>query len=215
MNHGFELASTIDCRFRITRLIDQDFVSSECRLELVIHIDPSSTSDHSIILKCMRWWLDSVLDQSVCYSVQNTAAPLDTISWCNNNVIMAPEEPNDWLLLVMICAKLNAIGEGCVRVISAKMSTNTGNGFGNVFTGDPLELLPETQDWVGLPAFRDQPWWNRPDGGTIDIKLTGDEQELPASIEIDIRSRFNVAIGATPVAEIIRPNFGISDPTHD
>ena len=213
---AYELVSTVEIDFNIIRLLDKDIVASHCKLDLLIHIEPVSSGDHNTILRCMRWWINNILDQSVCYSVINEEANLDTFAWCSNHVIMAPDEPNDWLLLVLICAKLNAIGEGIVKITSAKMTSNTSEGFGNIFAGDPVPLLPNNNEWVGTPAFRDQPWWNRSDGGTIDIKITGDEEELPANIEIDIRSRFNTpGVASTPVAEIIRPNFQIVTNTDD
>jgi hypothetical protein len=203
----FDIGSTLTTKFMITRIIDKTIISSKCELELTVNISMGSDRNHAIILKSIRYWLDQLVDQAVAYNVFESTTPIDFFDWVSNNVIMSPDEPNDWLLLILLCAKVNAIGQGCINVATARLKTNTAHGFGNTFTGNPLSLLPNNDDWVGNPAVHDQPWWNRSDGSTMDVRIQKDIDELPTKFYVDIHSQFENKDENESVAEIIRPKF--------
>ena len=211
MNPDFNLTSTYTAKFHITRLIDKELSSSKCKLELVLNINTDDEEvDHTIMLRAQRFWLDKFVDQSIAYNAYATEAPLDLLNWVDNNILMFPDDPTDWLLLVVLCAKLNAIGQGQVSIAGARLTSSTSHGFGNAFAGNPISLLPTNLDWVGSPSLMTEPWWNRSDGGTLDIRLTGNETTMPTINLIDIHSQFKTQINQESIiesTEIIRPNF--------
>jgi hypothetical protein len=211
------LINTFGFDFRITRLIDDRLYAS--MMEVSLDLDFDDQQDRNLQarhLRTMKRWIEDILDGSVAFSVHNSLNT-ELFGHISNNTMFCPDEPQDHLLLLLIMSKLNAIGQGCISVRSGNIHSDTNQGFGTTVVGDPLELLPSAEDWMGKARYWDQPWWNRPDGGMMDIPSeTGEDLNIKPDILINIDHDRSTGLIATddvvdPIgegaAEIIRPDF--------
>lgn len=209
------LANNLDFSFRINKLVENRLYASQCTIKLDIEFDRKIDSDtHREQLGVLRWWIDNILDNSVAFSVKN---PIDTkiFEQLDNHLMFCPEEPHDYLLLLLIVAKINAIGNNAYEVITSTINSNSSQGFGNTLVGDPLDMLPDADNWMGIVRYYDLPWWDRPDGSMIDmlVKEGSDPKDRP-DILIDLHAasglktvKKTVKENKKPKAKIIKPNF--------
>lgn len=213
------ILTTWTADFIITRLIDHRFLSGRCEITMDLDFDSSpSASEAQVHLAKMRNWIETVLDGCVAFNVH---CDLNTnlLGEVENHVMFCPGEPTDHLLLLLIKSKLNAIGAGCVVLRACTLSGDNNRGFCTTLQGDPAELLPTAEEWMGPVRYWDESWWNRSDGGMMDLPVTeGDDPEARPDILYDL-SRDRKASSIAPVqddpadaeqgrtAEIIRPNF--------
>jgi len=162
------LGNTFKIKFNLMRMLDNRLISSKItfRADLIID-DDASAQQQVTALSNIRKWFDIVVNGAVAY-FPGMDIPACTIQHISNNLMFCPDEPYDHLLLILLTAKINAIGSGVVKINRCTIDSNLGEGFGNWFEGDPLDMLPSTEDWLGEIAYFDQPWWNRSDGGMID-----------------------------------------------
>lgn len=200
--------------FRIIRLIEDRLVSSDCMLELEIDIpptsDPGAAKDR---LKAMRIWMERFLDGCVAFG---TGTEIDTSLFerISNHVMMCPDEPHDYLLLVLIHSKLMAICGNEVIITATSMDTDTGEGFSNTVEGTAEDWLPTMEEWIGPRHFHELPWWNRPDSSMMDLRPEDDDDlSNKPELGMDLISMVS-ADGSEPmqqdrqyVAEIIKPSF--------
>jgi hypothetical protein len=216
MSDEFVIATSLTTQFSLVRLIHNDLRSSNCELslDLDIIVEPNKNTkllggDHELALKSMKFWLETILNQSVVYNVY-TDVPTTLFEVIGNHLMFSPGEPDDYLMTSLIHAKLNAIGQGHVIVNSATFQADTGYGFSNTTIGNPCMVLPSIDEWMGENRFYDLPWWDRPDGSMIDVHAEEDEDVTKKpDIFIDIASRFkpDTSIILDKPAEIIKPNF--------
>lgn len=203
--------------FKVNRLVEKRLIATHYDLTVDLEIDPEFTADEQTKrLANIKYWIDTILNNCIAFNVHNTINT-ELLAEIENFVMFCPEEPNDYLLLMLIVAKLNAIGSGVVTITTASISSDTNQGFGNTITGDPLTILPEPKDWMGEIRYFDQPWWNRPDGGMVDVALNeGEDPSIKPDIFVDLetpdvkieidQSQASAEI-EQPSAEIIRLNF--------
>lgn len=195
-------------RFRLIRLLESRLVSSDFHLDMDISIN-AATPQAKNRIKAMRLWLDQFLDGGIAIS---SSCELDTstIEQSSNHVMLCPEDPHDYLLLLLIHSKLNAIGAGDAVINKTSMISDTGEGFGNVFSGPVDDWLPSARDWLGSDDLRREPWWRRGDSSMLDMTIPDDGQAWP-ELGIDLMQ----AVGEDeiadseiqPAAKIIRPTF--------
>lgn len=218
MNESLIL-TTWTAEFGITRLIDHRLISSRCEITMDLDFDPDpsipSVQEH---LSRMRNWIDSVLDGAVAFNVH---CDLNTglLGEIENHVMFCPGEPTDHLLLLLLKSKLNAIGSGHIQLRTCTLSADTNRGFCTTLQGDPAELLPTADEWMGSVRYWKDSWWNRPDGGMMDIPVAdGDNPEAKPDILYDLTTDREPEPQTTMdepepgsessrTAEIIRPNF--------
>lgn len=209
------LSTNLDFSFRINKLVEKKLHACECKITLDIEFDRNIDGEtHREYLTMLRWWIDNVLDNCVAYSVKNKINT-KMFEELENNLMFCPEEPHDYLLLLLIVSKINAIGNETYRVISSCINSNTSQGFGNNLFGDPLDMLPDGEDWMGTARYFELPWWDRPDGSMIDMPvLEGDDPKVVPDILIDLRTSSGLNSNKKPAkesktkaAKIIKPNF--------
>lgn len=198
-------------RFRIIRLLENHLLSSICEIKMVIDI-PSTTKpmDSKNRLKAMKLWIETFLDGSVAFSVGNDI-DTTTLEHLGNNLMMCPDDPHDYLLLLLVHSKLQAIGGDHVEVHSTSLISDTGEGFSNLIEGTTEEWLPSMEEWIGPLHYHDNPWWNREDSSMMDLKPEPDEDLTklpPLGIDlISMVSRDLKDAADAPLAEIIKPTF--------
>jgi len=196
--------------FPIARILDDKLVVSNCTLDFVIDVAKDGPKNiHKKSLMAMKFWIDHFLNGSIAYNIR---ASLETklFEQLSNNIIMCPEDPHDYLILVLIHSKLNAIGGGFATVTKTKFRSDTAEGFSSTFDGDVSDWLPTLKDWMGDIYYFDKPWWHRGDGSTIDMPVKdGDDIENKPDILIDLIDvvSFDDPIDDTQQAEIIKPIF--------
>jgi len=205
-NVGTTLASS----HRFMRVINRTMVISECHFDFNLDVVSNGPKGKQAeLITRMKFWLDHCLDDCIIVPMdrEHGAAFLEEIE---NAVMFAPTTPNDFLIQVMVHAKLQAIGAGLVNIASSHMTSDTSNGFGIWFEGDPDELLPLQKDWMGERCYFELPWWHRGDAGMIDVPC-GDEDDIKQKPDIIIDwyelMKTPEEQQETKSAEIIRPQF--------
>ncbi len=215
---SINLSTSWSTNVRIIRLVDQRLES--VRLDLTMDLDFNSNRDDHLShqhLNRMRTWVDEVLDDCVVINVHDET-DTSMLGEVQNNVMFCPEEPHDYLLLTLITSKLNAIGCGYVTVLNSTLKVDTSDGFSLSLSGDTDDLLPSGEEWMSSVRYWEEPWWNRPDGGMMDIPvLEGEDPSIKPDILIDLGDELpipKILEKDTPTldvleksAEIIRPDF--------
>ena len=168
-------ATTLSVDFKINRLVDKRLVCSHYDLIMELDLDPDySPTEQTKRLTYIKHWVENILNGSIAFNV-HTQLHTDILGQLENNIMFCPDEPNDHLIMMLVMAKINAIGSDVITVVHASISSDTNQGFSYSLGGDPLEFLVESKDWMGERRYFDQPWWNRPDGGMMDLPCGDDE----------------------------------------
>lgn len=205
------METTLTFNFRLIRLLDHDLVPGEC--EITLHLGLSSDGDTVIqenCLKAIKFWLDTVLESSIAYW-PGTDVDTKLFEKISNNIILTPEEPNDYHMCLLLHSKINAIGQGHVIVNKTEFSSDTGDGFKCAFSGDISNWLSMEKDWMGVKNVFEQPWWLRKDCSTLDMPYEdGDDVVyIKEALTIDLLDMMGAKIEESndKTAEIIKPAF--------
>lgn len=203
------IGNTFKGAFNIIRMLNGRLVSSTIELSLELDFDDdASKADQISALERMKRWMDTILNGSVAFNTKGNI-PTGTIEVLENNLMFCPDEPYDFLLMLLIYSKLNAIGQGSVSVVHCELASDMGDGFGNWFEGNAAELLPSLSEWAGERTYFDKPWWIRSDGSMIDMWAGPDDditKKPDILIDLGIEPSILDVMDLEP-AEIIKPNF--------
>lgn len=198
--------------FRIIRLLDNQLIASNCIIDCSIDIVPTSNpSTAKDRIKAMRLWIEEYLDGAVAFGV-NTDANTETLASIGNQIIMCPDDPHDYLLLLLIHSKLDAIGGDEIVISKTNLISDTGEGFSNSIEGTTEDWLPVHSTWMGEPAYHDRPWWYRDDSSTVDMKYEEGEDitdvpELGINLIELVGQKQPASANERPMAEIVKPAF--------
>lgn len=206
-----QMGNTFRTEFKIIRLLDNRLVSSIVEFNAELDFDEDAGSkEHLAAVVSLKRWFDLVVNDCFVFCPKNEI-PTATIEELDNNIMFCPDEPHDHILLLVLAAKVNAIGNGVMEALHCHLTSDMGDGFGNWFEGDPDTILPTLTEWVGEHAYFDKPWWHRSDGSMIDV-WAGPEDDLSQKPDIlmdlleGITETSAIPENAEP-AEIIKPNF--------
>jgi hypothetical protein len=204
------VGTTLNSSHRFLRLINRNLVITECHFDLNLDVIPGAPKNKQAeLITRMKFWLDHCLENCIILPMDSEHG-VEFVENVDNPVMFAPADPNDFMVQVMVHAKLTAIGAGLVNIDSSHMVSDASNGFGIWFEGNPDELLPLQKDWMGQRCYFELPWWHRGDAGMIDI---------PCGAEDDITQKPDIIVDwyeimqspeqqdNTQSAEIIRPQF--------
>lgn len=202
--------TTLTTHHSLVRMMDNTLVVTNCTFDFVMSIEPGNDKSlQSRLIGNMKKWLDDVFDGSIVLPMNRGFDPA-MFSGLRNNLVFSPDDPYDIVMQVLVHAKLTAIGMGLVSIERSHIASDTSNGFGTWFDGDPNELLPSQAEWMGERHYFPQPWWHRPDGSTIDI-IASDGADLDDKpdilIDLDAMGEDSPDDAARGGAEIIRPDF--------
>lgn len=202
------VGSTYRTEISITRLIDNKIVPAKLELMFDLEFDDSKDAQkQTLAIAKIRRWFDSCLRDCLALPI-NDSLNIELFSSIGNTLMFCPDEPHDFLLLLLIHAKINAIGNGVVEVSHSELMSDTSDGFGSWFEGQPTDLLPSIDEWLGKRTFFNAAWWNRSDGGMIDVFASDDDDiTIKPNILIDLDSDLDDIIFKLEPAEIITPNF--------
>jgi hypothetical protein len=117
----------------------------------------------------MTTWIDQYLDCSVAYNI-HTDMDTEVLESISNHIMMCPEEPHDYLLALLIHAKLQAFGGQNIAILSTNIECDTADGIGQIVSGSTDTVLPPIEEWIGSRHFHKAPWWSRTDSSMTDIR---------------------------------------------
>lgn len=205
------IGNTYTNEFKLVRLIGKQLVSGLVTIRMGLEFNPESTrAQQALALKTIKKWLIDVLDGSIAFNAKSDF-PTESFEYMDNHMMFCPDEPYDFMLMVLIYSKVNAIGDGHIAVESLEISSDIADGFSNWIEGDVSEFLPSVDEWLGDARFVDQPWWNRSDGGMVELwAQPGDDLTKAPEIfipldDVDISNIIDDVEEQS--AKIIKPNF--------
>lgn len=206
------METSLKSNIRIMRLLGRDLVPSDC--DVTIHLSISAGDDSDLqerSLKAIKFFIENCIDCSISYW-PGTAANVELFEHLSNNILFTPEEPNDYHMCLLLHSKLNAIGRGHITISKTEFTSDTSEGFTCSISGPLTEgWLPTNEEWMGTPTIFDRPWWERPDGSTIDIPFeTGDNIiDIRKNLTVDLIDMLNDSPSddKSEMAEIIKPSF--------
>jgi hypothetical protein len=204
------VGTTLNSSHRFLRLINRNLVITECHFDLNLDVIPGAPKNKQAeLITRMKFWLDHCLENCIILPMDSEHG-VEFVESVDNPVMFAPTDPNDFMVQVMVHAKLTAIGAGLVNIAGSHMVSDASNGFGIWFEGDPNELLPAQKEWMGERCYFELPWWHRGDAGMIDIPC-GAEDDIKAKPDIIVDwyeiMRSPEQQDTSQSAEIIRPQF--------
>lgn len=209
---------------KLTRLIDKRLQAIALDFTIDLELDPEAAPDLQVNkLNLMKKWMDDILSNCVAFDINNSMNT-EFLGELENHIMFCPDEPNDYLLLLLIVAKLNAIGDSVITVKSAGLVGDASQGFGYTLLGDPSEILVSDSEWMGTKRFYDRAWWNRSDGSMLDVPmLDTDDPDNKPDILIDLEQDTKTAsdrviadkVKNTDGAEIIKLHFKPTIVTND
>lgn len=197
--------------FQILRLLENRLCSSECHLEIELDLNHETPPDIAKNkLKAIRFWLSEFVHGCIAYDV-HTEIDTTLLEEVANNIMLCPDEPQDYLLLMLLHSKLCAIGGEEVGIRSTSLITDTGEGFSNTVEGSIGDWLPDIDQWIGEKRFWNLPWWSREDSSTVDlIPEDGDDLDIKPHIGenlLELVSDDPKVEEKSQPAEIIKPTF--------
>lgn len=205
------IGNTYTNDFMINRLIGKQLVSGRVTVRMSLDFNPESTkAQQALALKSIKKWMSDILYGSVAFNVK-TDFPTETFEFLDNHMMFCPDEPYDFMLMVLIYSKANAIGDGHVTVENLEITSDISDGFSNWIEGDVSEFLPSVTEWLGEHRYVDRAWWDRADGGMVEMWAQPDE-DVTATPEIFIPlDDVDISNIVDDIdewsAEIIKPNF--------
>ena len=210
-----ESFTAISFKFKTIRIVDNIITSFVNTLKAEVYIDEEASDiDISIALEKIHFWFDFIISGGIMFKRDNLFAlsmmfDEHGIAKTGNIPIVLPDDPNDDHLAAMLHCKLNALGGGTVNFGSLEITSDTRENLSLTFAGMGEIMMPTMEEWIGVRAYDDQPWWCRNDGSTLDV-IPMDDADLtdPPDVGVDmsfIEERFHKKV--SDAAVIIRPEF--------
>jgi hypothetical protein len=156
-------------KFKLIRLLGDHLVPSNCELTVKLHIPAKNKVESTNRITAMRYWIENFVDGCIAYPI---STELDTELLCDvhNHIMMVPEEPLDYVINILIHQKLTAMGGEFVDVKETTFESDSGYGFSNTISGTVVDILPTMGEWMGVPHYNMEPWWNRDDSSMVDMR---------------------------------------------
>ena len=89
-----------------------------------MHTTAMDAAEHSIAYERMDHWFQSVMQDSVLISAEDTR--LRAYQATGQRLLVFPEDPADQLVGIMLCLKLNSITEGRLVITDVDLSSTNG-----------------------------------------------------------------------------------------
>ena len=123
----------------------------------------------------IKFFLEEILHHSI---MTHMKAPLDFTD-ATNCQILFPFVPTNDVIALSLHAKLNAIGDDCIEVMSVKVGSKHSNPSITYTYGDSsYPMLPSMEDFLGEGTkFHSVPWWHRETSDTYD-RLVEENEDL-------------------------------------
>jgi hypothetical protein len=166
---------TYETQVKIVRMIGGNLIPSV--LKIGADVSPTEKASPDDLQNCMakiNFWFSSIVSRCVAFSYNNDVAlsmfvAEDGTNRTDNMLLIAPGDPTDDMLAVLFQAKMRALCNGAIDFDVVDVKSDNSMGLGFTFIGQSLNILPTMEEWVGVPNFFDEPWWERNDGSTLDV----------------------------------------------
>lgn len=163
----------------IVRIIGTTMAPAFIKIKTELFPTDGEEENISSAMSKIKYWFDQIANRSVVFSGGNSALASLLVSdagtnFLDNNYLMTPGEPTDDLLATLFQAKMSALATNTLTFEACEIRSK--NMLGIIFTvvGNPLELLPPMKEWIGDRTYFDEPWWNRNDASSMDVKPPAD-----------------------------------------
>jgi hypothetical protein len=130
----------------------------------------------------VKFFLEEVLHQSICTHKDATIK----LSELDNNIVMFPYVPTSDIIAMTLHAKLNAIADGHIDILSVKITSKFENPtMSYTYADEDYPGLPNLEKWIGQKEYYyKDPWWFRQSPETIDYEVD-EETDLTNPPEYD------------------------------
>lgn len=206
--------------FRATRIIGNVLYPTKFKMSTDIWLDfdglNSEEQDYHLNLAISKFnfFVDQILDMSIVFCSTNDWAVNSFLNLglpaVDNQIVLAPKEPSDDHLAMLMQCKISSLGKGYVFSSGLKLTSDTSRGLAFTFVGDALHVLPDMKEWVGERSFFKTPWWGRDDASTLDITPATDDnlEDLPSfAYSLDFLGEMFKEQSEVSQPKVIRPTF--------
>ena len=193
-------------QFDAIRVMDKKMLMASWHISFdIILLDTEETFDLSYVVSKINYFFDMILDDSIVFSADNEWAS-KTLSECSNNFILTPGEPSDDLLTIVLYNKIQQLMGDNIELGYLEIGSSHSGGLTFIYSGDLDNTLPDVDEWIGTKYYFEEPWWNRDDASTFDVKPTEtDDLEKPPEFA------YKLDFLAEPVkkskAKVVKPEF--------
>tara|TARA_Y100000389_G_scaffold52751_2_gene48589 strand:- start:5871 stop:6533 length:663 start_codon:yes stop_codon:yes gene_type:complete len=158
--------TTYEAKFSVTMMQADPFLLSDT---FNIKIDfawntPEIAKGNAAFLK-MKYFVEDILHQSI---FTHKASTIDMMH-LKNKVVVFPFVPTSDIIAMTLHAKLNAICENDIEIVSVTIgSTYTNPKMSYTYADINYPALPTLKDWIGHENYYyNYPWWSR---GTVETQ---------------------------------------------
>lgn len=156
---------TVPQTFSGTRVMDHRLSPTVFNLEVVVDVDRDGKSQEASIagggigFRKLKTWLELVLPEVVMVSADSEI--YDVIEGeFDNQIMVTPGEPDDFVLSMVLLAKMQAIVKGQLKIDSMTLTSSDTNGIRRYMHYDMTETLPGIE-YFPQEAVHKDPWWLR------------------------------------------------------
>jgi hypothetical protein len=123
----------------------------------------------------VKFFLEEVLQHSILTHINS---PID-IDFADNNVVLFPYVPTNDVIAITLHAKLNAIADENLEILSVKVGSKHSNpSITYTYADNSYHMLPDLKTFIGEGRhFYDVPWWFRASTECQDY-LAEDDEDL-------------------------------------
>lgn len=193
--------------FDAMRIMDKKMLIANWEVTFdVMLLDTDDDFDLTYIVTKINYFFDVLLHDCIMFSADNEWAS-EMISECANNFVLTPGEPTDDLLTILLYNKLNRLVGDSVEIGYLEVSSNHSGGLSFIYTGELTDSLPDIKEWVDGKYYFNEPWWNRDDASTFDLKPDEDDD-----LSIPPKFAYKLDFLSEPVkskgkAKVVKPDF--------
>lgn len=138
---------------------------------------PEIAKGNSAFLK-VKYFLEEYLHQSI---FTHPSAPMKFVE-IENNIVLFPYVPTSDIIAMTLHAKLNAIADGAIEIISVTLGSKyDSTNMTYTYADSEYPALPTMKNWVDGEYYFDSPWWhrNRPETFEYEIDENTDLTQPP------------------------------------
>lgn len=117
----------------------------------------------------IKYFLEDHLHQAI---FTHKSAPMKFVE-IENIIVEFPYVPTSDIIAMTLHAKLNAIANGAIEVVSVKLGSKYDNtNMSYTYADEEYPALPKLKDWVGADKYYyKSPWWGRNSAETQDYEI--------------------------------------------
>lgn len=174
LDHLFIFCTSFNC----IRILDNTYLqNTKFSIEMKIYpIEECNDTDYYIATDKLNFWFDNVVDGSIIFCHTNKWAKNCFIDNTLNDLMITPEDPTDDHLALLLRCKSFYITQKAFNIGSMTIVSDISN-IKYVSGGDPLDYLPDSNEYLPKNRWFDKAWWLRGDGSMLDLPKQKGEEE--------------------------------------